>query len=343
LVLKTPLLDKCFCEPVTEDRGTLQEKVLVSVIKVSIVIPTYNGGLLFQECLEAIYSQCVDFLFEVVVIDSGSTDGTVSIAKSFPVRLHEIDQKEFNHGLTRNKGIALSTGDFVVLLCQDAIPTNADWLKALVAPFLDDVLVAGVYTRQIPREDANVLTKRHLNRWLTGRTERDVKHITNWAEYENLPPLQKYMFCNFDDVCSCIRRTVWEKIPYEWAVFAEDLEWSKKVLEAGYKIVYEPRAAVIHSHNRSVMYEYGRTYVCHRRLNELFGLRAVPTLMHVIYSALATTVSNILYVWMHETNLRKRFSLMLKTPFLSFSSAYAQYRGARDQMKTKEMKALKGL
>ncbi|GAB4545003.1 MAG: hypothetical protein Kow0063_38880 [Anaerolineae bacterium] len=312
-------------------------------LKVSIVIPTYNGGSLFQECLEAVYSQRVDFPFEVVVIDSGSTDETVSIAQSVPARLYHVDHREFDHGLTRNQGIALSTGDFVVLLTQDATPANTGWLRALIDPFLDDDLVAGVYARQIPRQDADVLTKRHLNRWLTGRTERDVKHISNWAEYENLTPMQKYLFCNFDDVCSCIRKSVWEKIPYERAVFAEDLEWSKKVLEAGYKIVYEPEAAVIHSHNRSITHEYKRTYVCHRRLNELFELRAVPTLMHVAYSALATTMSSVLYVWMHETNLRKKIPLTLKTPLLCFLSAYAQYKGARDQIKMGELKAIKGI
>jgi len=71
----------------------------VSKMKVSIVIPTLNGGEDFKRCLAAIFSQNVTFPFEVLVIDSGSTDQTVSIAREFPVRLYQIDKKEFNHGI----------------------------------------------------------------------------------------------------------------------------------------------------------------------------------------------------------------------------------------------------
>ena len=311
--------------------------------RVSIVIPTYNGGEDFKRCLRAIHAQEVDFSYEVIAIDSGSTDRTVQVAKEFSVRVHEIDKKDFDHGLTRNRGIELSEGEFIVLLTQDAVPADSRWLGALIKPFYEDQLIAGVYARQIPKDDADVLTKRHLNNWLTARTERDVKHITDRAAYEALPPMKKYMFCNFDDVCSCIRRSVWEKIPYERAVFAEDLDWSKKVLEAGYKIVYEPGAAVIHSHDRSVFYEYKRTYICHRRLNELFGLRTVPTLGHVVRFGFKNIANDIPYVWKNEPDIINRLSLMLRVPLLSFLSVYAQYRGAKDQMEAKEIKRMKGV
>ncbi len=312
-------------------------------VKVSIVIPTYNGGEDFKRCLEAVHSQEIDFPFEVIAIDSGSTDDTVQVAKDFSVKVLEINKRDFDHGLTRNMGIETSKGGFIVLLTQDAVPADRNWLKALIKPFYEDELVAGVYARQIPREDADVLTKRHLNNWLTARKERDVKHITDRAAYEALPPMKKYMFCNFDDVCSCIRRSVWEKIPYERAVFAEDLDWSKKVLEAGYKIVYEPGAAVVHSHDRSVFYEYKRTYICHRRLNELFGLRTVPTLRHVMRFGINNILSDIPYVWKNEPDLMRRFSLMLRVPLLSFLSVYAQYKGAGDQIAAKKVKKMRGV
>ncbi len=312
-------------------------------MKASIVIPTLNGGEDFRKCLAAIYSQKADFPFEVLVIDSGSTDETVSIARTFPVRFYQIDKKEFNHGLTRNKGIELSKGEFVVLMTQDAIPANENWLSALVSPFFEDDRVAGTYARQIPRDDADVLTQRHLNQWLTGRLMRDIKYITDRRDYEKQPPMQKYMFCNFDDVCSCIRKGVWEKIPFEYAVFAEDLDWSKKVIESGFKIVYEPRAAVIHSHERSVLYEYKRTYICHRRLNELFDVRTVPSLRHVFLFTFKNIVADISYTLKYEARARNSLSQILRIPLLSFLSVYAQYKGARDQINGRGLNAPKGV
>ena len=312
-------------------------------IKVSIVIPTLNGGEDFNKCLTSIYSQKVDFHFEVIVIDSGSTDETVFVAKEFPVRLYQIDKKEFNHGLTRNKGIGLSKGELVVLITQDAIPANEYWLQSLIKPFSEDAMVAGVYARQIPREDADVLTKKRLNRWLTGRMERDVKYITDKASYDKLPPIQKYMFCNFDDVCSCVKRSVWKRIPFEETTFAEDLVWSKKVIEGGFKIVYEPSAAVIHSHNRSVFYEYNRIYINHRKLNELFGVQTVPALSNVVFLTLRNIVADILYVVRKERNFQKMISLLIRVPLLSFLGVYAQYKGARDQMERRELKPLEGV
>ena len=315
----------------------------MSKMKVSIVIPTLNGGEDFKRCLAAIFSQNVIFPFEVLVIDSGSTDETVSIAREFPVRLYQIAKKEFNHGLTRNMGIELSKGEFVVLMTQDAIPANKNWLSSLVSPFFKDERVAGVYARQIPREDANVLTKRRHSRWLTSRMERDVKFITDRASYEKLLPMQRYMFCNFDDVCSCIRKSVWEKIPLEKTIFADDLEWSKKVFESGFKIVYEPSASVIHSHNRSVLYEYKRVYINYRRLNEIFGVQTAPTLGHVVLFTFRDTVMDILYVLGKEHNIPKMISLLTKVPLLSFVRAYARYKGAKDQIERQELKQLSGI
>ncbi len=85
----------------------------------------------------------------------------------------------------------------------------------------------------------------------------------------------------FDDVSSCLRRSVWEEMPFEKTNFGEDLRWGKRVVEAGYKIVYEPRSAVFHSHERGAMYDLRRYYVDQRLLLELFGLELASNLMHL--------------------------------------------------------------
>jgi GT2 family glycosyltransferase len=136
---------------------------------------------------------------------------------------------------------------------------------------------------------------------------------------------------------------VWERIPYEWAYFAEDLDWSTKALEAGYSIVYEPAAAVVHSHDRSIWYEYKRTYVCHRRLYELFGLRCAPTLRDAARNALRGGAGDAAYAWRHERRFRRRVGLTARAPILALLSNLAQWRGAADERLNRPLPALRGV
>ena len=100
---------------------------------ISIIIPTKNAGLEFRKTLEAIRGQTREA--EVVVVDSGSSDGTVDLARQFRARTISIPPESFNHGETRNFGIRNSTGQFCVMLVQDAIPVGETWLEELISPF----------------------------------------------------------------------------------------------------------------------------------------------------------------------------------------------------------------
>lgn len=302
---------------------------------VSIVIPTRNGGETIDAVLDAIFRQKKVEAPEVVIVDSGSKDHTLSIAKHYPVTIIQIPPQTFNHGETRNHGIRKTKGEYLVLITQDAEPANEFWLNAMVNNFADPQ-VAGVYCRQIPRDDADVITKRRLNNWLTGRNERHAVRISDWSFYETLHPMEKYVFCNFDNVCSCIRRTVWEKIPFEKTYFAEDIGWSKQVLEAGYTIVYEPEAAVYHSHNRSVWYEYERTYVCHRRLFALFALQTIPSFRNAFQATLRNIAFEGNFIWKEEKTFLRKLSLLCKLPLLSVCSVFGQYLGARDEKRRRK-------
>ncbi len=309
---------------------------------VSIVLPTKNAGPRLGEVLAAIGSQRTRRTVEIVAFDSGSTDGTVDRLVGAGARVTQIPPSEFNHGLTRNQAIASSRGDLVVLLTQDAVPANENWLDSLLAPFENDA-VAGTYARQIPQPDADALTRRNLERWVTGATERREQCITDRASYLRLHPMERYKLCCFDDVCSAIRRSVWERIPYEWAYFGEDLDWGKKALEAGWTLAYEPEATVVHSHDRSLWYEYKRTYVCHRRLYELFGLRTVPRLVDALRNATRGGFADAAFAWRQETGLRRRLGLTLRAPFLSLLSNLAQWRGASDERLNRRVPAMRGV
>lgn len=245
---------------------------------VSIVLLTRNGGSGLRDLVEAIALQRADFATEVVAVDSGSTDGTAEWLEQSP-HVHQvvrIPPAQFNHGTTRNLGIQRAHGALAVLVVQDAVPASDQWLAHLVAPLRRDPQVAGAFCRQRPRPDARAITVDYLERWAGASPAPRRVAFADPGALEALDPGARLQACTFDNVCSCLRRSVWERLPFLETVIAEDLEWAQRVLQAGYTLEYVADAAVVHSHDRSAGYELARTYLLHHRLFELFGLRTIP-------------------------------------------------------------------
>ncbi len=250
--------------------------------KLSVVIPTFNAGPGFEELLMGISAQEGDFDCEVIVIDSGSTDGTDELARRYGAVVHRISKSEFNHGAARNLGISLGRGQYVALTVQDAIPLDERWLAAMVEDLEQDERVAGVYGRQIPRSDSGALTRVLVSSLASASLERREQFAGGPEQYREMPPAKRRRLAAFDNVSSCLRRSVWEEIPFEETNFGEDIRWGKRVMEAGYKTVYEPRSAVIHSHERGALYDLRRYYVDQRILLELFRLELTPNLVRLL-------------------------------------------------------------
>ena len=244
---------------------------------VSIVLLTRNAGEGLATTIEHIQRQRTDFEFEIIAIDSGSTDGTLARIEAAARQLVRIPPETFDHGLTRNAGVERASGEFVVFLVQDACPSSDEWLARLIAPLRADARVAGAFCRQQPRPDATLLTRRYLESWIAASPMPRRVTLENADEFGRLTPYARFELCAFDNVCSCIRRSVWERFPFSATPIAEDVEWGRTVLLAGYTLHYVADAVVTHSHDRSTRYEFARTYVLHRRLQELFGLRTIPT------------------------------------------------------------------
>ncbi len=244
-------------------------------MKASIIIPTKNGGERYERVLKALFDNAVDGGFEVIAIDSGSLDDTLRISHRYPVRLYEIPPEEFGHGKVRNLGAQLSQGEFLVYLTQDAIPASRDWLRTLLNAFTLTDNVAGVYSRQLP-DGTNPMESFFL---LDTYGEQ---HIIRSLAPDRGPTVSlREIF--FSDVGSAIRRAVWEKIPYPGTiVMSEDQDWSKRVLLAGYKTVYEPAAAVYHSHNYTLRTIFKRNYVSGYSLHGIVRERLWPTISHTI-------------------------------------------------------------
>jgi rhamnosyltransferase len=261
--------------------------------RVSILLLTRNGADTLPQVLDAIARQRAPFDVETVAVDSGSTDGTLHVLEGRVARLLRIPPETFNHGGTRNLAVAATTGSLVVLLVQDAVPAGDTWLARLVEPLVADEGLAGTFARQRPRADASVLTRHYLAGWLGASDKARTNALLGREELEALAPMQRYERCVFDNVCSCIRRTAWEQHPFPVTDIAEDVEWARNVLLAGYRLAYVPESVVVHSHDRSARYELGRTYLIHRRLRALFGLRTVPTALHLLRAIASSLVLHL--------------------------------------------------
>jgi rhamnosyltransferase len=291
---------------------------------ISIVVPTFNGAATLPALLERLSMQRVDRPFEVVAIDSGSTDGSLELLRDAGIRLMSIPAGTFNHGLTRNLGIEACAGELIVLLVQDAVPASDTWLAALTRPFADDPCLAGTFARQIARADAGPLTREYLARWTASSDRPRTAALAGRAELDGMPPNARLDRCTFDNVCSCIRRSVWLQHPFRETPIGEDIEWAREVLLSGYRLAYVPEAAVVHSHERSASYEFARTRVLHARLYELFGVRTIPTVLHLARAVASCVVAHL---------RRERSARALA---LAFAWPLGQYAGARSAIKRRK-------
>jgi rhamnosyltransferase len=297
--------------------------------EVSIVIPTFNAGPDFKTLLDEIYAQEGDFEREIIVVDSGSTDGTVELAQRYGAIVHKIPKTEFNHGATRNLGISLARGKYVALTVQDAVPVDERWLAAMVENLERDEQVAGVYSRQIARKDATLLTRALVNSLALASLERREQFVGDSKRYSKMPPRKRRRLATFDDVSSCLRRTVWEEMPYEKTNFGEDLRWGKRVVEAGYKIIYEPRSAVFHSHERGMMYDLRRYYVNQRLLSDLFQLKLVPNEASLPAAMFRSYLHLCRLIYQQEGATGRTLRLALPVMRYVISSQIGNYLGVR--------------
>ena len=207
--------------------------------RVSVVVRCFDEAAHIGRLLTGIGHQTLDDV-EIVVVDSGSTDGTLGIVDSFPTVLVEIDSAEFSFGRSLNRGCAAANGDFLVFISAHCYPTYDDWLERLVEPF-EDERVAVVYGKQRGNETTKFSETRIFEQWFPDESDGDQKHP-------------------FSNNANCaIRREHWLEHPYdEQLTGLEDLAWSKRALEDGGRIVYAADAEIIHLHDEGPMRIYNR-------------------------------------------------------------------------------------
>ncbi len=219
---------------------------------ISVIIPVKDAGADLDRCLAGIRSQATSEEIEIVVVDSESTDDSVSVANAHSAKVHEIPAHEFSHGASRNLGAARSSGELLVFVSQDAFPVDREWLSRLTRPLRSDDGVAGVYGRQLAHEGASP-PERYFLDFLYGPNPRG-QQVAAEDELSMATTL-------FSNVNAAMPRAVWERFPFvEDIIMSEDQEWSRRVLLAGFTLIYEPTAVVRHSHNYTLVAAFRRFF-----------------------------------------------------------------------------------
>ncbi len=219
---------------------------------VSILIPTYNAAPSLGELLVALGRQVLPN-FEVIVVDSSSSDSTISIAKSYGAQTHVIPKGEFDHGGTRTLMGTLAKGDILVYLTQDAFPVQDTSLATLVSRVLADERTGAAFGRQIPHNNATPFA-RHL-REFNYPAQSHVRTLQDRERYG-----MKAVFCS--NSFAVYRRKALESVGWfkGGLLMGEDMQACAKMLKQGYHIAYVAEATVYHSHNYSLRQEFKRYF-----------------------------------------------------------------------------------
>jgi len=301
--------------------------MIAGSVEISVVLLTYNGDIHLAEVLAAIFAQKTRFTFEVVAIDSGSSDRTLEILENYPIRIIQIPNREFGHGRTRNFGAQNTLARYVVFLTQDATPTNENWLDNLVRPLVEDQRVAGAYSRQIPRPDCNPIESRDISIGAGPLSAVKRVDLRDPFQKKNYDAFQS-RFISFSNVSSCIRRDVLDKLPFsEKIVMMEDQEWCKRAIESGYWVIYEATSVVNHSHNHSLKMIYKRHFDYGRSLREFAPLSL--SIMNVLLYTVFEAIGDAIFILGLRRASVSTFEWILKAPVVRFSMRYGLYRGSR--------------
>lgn len=202
---------------------------------VSVVIRANNEDRHIGRLLDGISRQVlpVNWVLEVVLVDSGSTDSTVSIAEHMGARIVNIAKDRFSFGRALNIGCAEAKGEILVFASAHVYPVYTDWISRLVAAF-DDPQVGLAYGRQIGDDVTRFSEHQVFAQW--------------FPEQSNF--FQSTPFCN--NANCAIRRKLWEDQKYnEHLTGLEDLDWAKRIMAKHYKIVYDADASIVHIHEET--------------------------------------------------------------------------------------------
>jgi rhamnosyltransferase len=249
---------------------------------VTVAIPVRNGGALLAGVLRSLATQTVEH--ELLVCDSGSSDGSAAIAREHGARVIEIPAVSFSHGGTRNLLMDAARGAHVALLTQDSEPADERWLERLLEGMHAAPDVALAYGPYRPRSDAPVPVKLELERWFSSLSPDGGVQVERLAEHERALPVIELVGRRgfFSDANACVARAAWERVPFREVAYAEDRVLAIDMLRAGYAKAFVPAAATIHSHHYTAAQQLRRSFDEWRGLREVYGWREPASPLHLL-------------------------------------------------------------
>ncbi|MBX3047194.1 MAG: glycosyltransferase family 2 protein [Anaerolineales bacterium] len=274
--------------------------------RISIIIRALNEEKHLGRLLTAIQSQSLADP-EVILVDSGSTDRTLAIARRHKVKIVNIKPQDFTFGRSLNLGIRKASGEVMVLASAHVFPEHDDWLKNLIAPFADPQ-VAMAYGKQRGTDESQFSEGQHFRKW--------------FPELSNLE--QPHGFAN--NANSAVRKSVWKTMPFDEELTGlEDLAWASAAHAEGYKIAYVAEAGVYHVHAETAAQIMNR----HRR--EAIALRQILpnsafSLLNFLSLFVRTTLSDYAAALRQGQFLRQ----LINIPRFRFLQYWGTYRGYRD-------------
>jgi rhamnosyltransferase len=238
-------------------------------MKCSILIRAYNEAEQIGRLFEGISNQTIRET-EVILVDSGSRDGTAQIGEEHGAQVVRVSPEDFSFGRSLNVGLNAARCERVVLASAHVHPVYPDWLECLLGA-LEDEDVALVYGKQRGTQASHLSEKQIFRQWFP---DVDVAN-------------QAHPFCN--NANAAIRRSIWERHKYDETLTGlEDVAWAKWAQAQGYRISYAGRAEVIHVHRETPR----RVYERYRREGMAFK-HIFPESHFSVYDFVRLTLSNI--------------------------------------------------
>jgi len=274
-------------------------------MKCSIIIRAYNEEPYISRLLEGITHQTVSDV-EIILVDSGSTDATASIAGRYGAKVVHIQPEEFTFGRSLNRGIAAATRDLVVIASAHVYPVFPDWLERLLKPFTDP-LVGLTYGKQRGPASAQFSEQQIYYRWYPDQS----------VAYQSHP------FCN--NANAAIRRAVWEQNPYDETLTGlEDLAWAKELKSRKYGVSYVAEAEVMHVHNETPRGVYNR----YRR--EAMAFKQIfPEAHFNLYDFVRNILSNIGFDLFHAARAGVLWQNLASIFWYRWNQIHGTYQGYR--------------
>lgn len=243
--------------------GILQEmhesrgKLLAYDGTVSVVIPTYNAGAEMKPLIELLNAQENIGHVEIVIVDSGSRDGTAETAESLGAVVIRIPQAEFSHSHARNLGAERATGEYLLFMTQDAVPDGTLWICKLLQPALKQGVV-GISCGEKPKPGCDLLGRISIwghSEYMGILSDDRILSMPKQANYESLRRNGQ-----LNDVTCLLKKSIFEQFWYR-GDYAEDLDLGIRLIRAGYRLALLSSVQVIHSHTRPAIYHLKRSLV----------------------------------------------------------------------------------